>query len=71
VLETLVGRRDGLVVARGRHGTTVADGVTSAPSVAAERRRLLETSATAFAAEARRLGFATPDALAAVRRALT
>jgi GntR family transcriptional regulator len=61
--------RDGLVVARGRHGTTVSG--TPAPAAAErERRRLLDDAAAAFASEARRLGIAPADAVHAVRTAL-
>lgn len=62
--------RDGLVVARGRHGTVVADGATAPPVVERERRRLLDAAAAVFAAEARRLDVSSSDALAAARRAL-
>jgi len=62
--------REGLVVARGRHGTVVVPGATSPPSAERERQRLLGVAATAFAAEARRLGSPADDALAAVRAAL-
>jgi DNA-binding transcriptional regulator YhcF (GntR family) len=62
--------RDGLVVARGRHGTVVADGSTAPPIVDRERRRLLDAAASSFAAEAKRLGVPPADALAAARRAL-
>jgi GntR family transcriptional regulator len=62
--------RDGLVVARGRHGTVVAEGATSPPVVERERRRRLDAAASAFAAEVDRLGVARDEALAAVERAL-
>jgi GntR family transcriptional regulator len=63
--------RDGLVVARGRHGTAVADGAASPPAAEKERHRLLAEAAAAFATEARRLGWATDDAVAAVTVALS
>jgi DNA-binding transcriptional regulator YhcF (GntR family) len=62
--------RDGLVLARGRHGTVVVDGAASPPSAESERRRLLTAAATTFATEVGRLGVSPAEALAAVERAL-
>ena len=52
----------GLVVSRGRHGTTVAGGDRLAPSP-------LLDAARRYAADARRLGMRQDDALTAVRAA--
>jgi DNA-binding transcriptional regulator YhcF (GntR family) len=62
--------REGLVVARGRHGTVVAPAATTPAVAERERRRLLDAAASTFAAEARRLGVGVSDAQAAVRAAL-
>lgn len=54
---------DGIVVARGRHGTVVADGA------AAPARAGLLDAARRYAAEVQRLGGDVEEALAAVRAA--
>jgi DNA-binding transcriptional regulator YhcF (GntR family) len=62
--------RDGLVTARGRHGTVVAAAASSPPTAERERQRLLLAAAHAFALEARRLGAGHAEAIDAVRAAL-
>jgi DNA-binding transcriptional regulator YhcF (GntR family) len=62
--------RDGLVTARGRHGTVVAAAASSPPTAERERQRLLEAAAHAFVLEARRLGAGHTEAIDAVRAAL-
>ena len=56
---------DGLVASRGRHGTTVLEPVTNAPT----RRAEVATAATSYALEARHRGLDLDQALAAVRSA--
>lgn len=62
--------REGLVVARGRHGTVVADGAAAAPTAERERQRLLAAAARVYATEARRLGVGADAAVGAVESAL-
>ena len=62
--------RDGLVLARGRHGTVVANGSSTSTAAVDERHRRLAEAAAGFATEVQRLGVAPADALAAVRAAL-
>lgn len=57
----------GLLVARGRHGTFVADRLPERPATA---EALLDAAAAAYAARARQLGASTQETVRAVREAM-